>query len=154
ALTVGNDIAFGPGQYAPETPSGRRLLAHELTHVVQQSKMGPGQAVVQRTPAPAPATKFQDCTAESTFQGNPRGLLYYTLKLARGFVDGAICRLMEDPTKTTSSSYRLAWQRHFLSPSPTQRKFLEGKFREILAKLTPENIRCTVGADQDICESL
>jgi hypothetical protein len=37
AFTVGLDIAFGAGQYAPDTRSGRHLLAHELTHVVQQS---------------------------------------------------------------------------------------------------------------------
>jgi hypothetical protein len=37
AYTVGNDIAFGPGQYALGTDSGLRILAHELTHVVQQS---------------------------------------------------------------------------------------------------------------------
>ncbi|WP_290884039.1 DUF4157 domain-containing protein [Fischerella sp.] len=30
-------IVFGTGQYAPGTPTGQRLLAHELTHVVQQS---------------------------------------------------------------------------------------------------------------------
>jgi Domain of unknown function (DUF4157)/Annexin len=36
AYTVGNNIVFGSGQYAPETTNGRRLLAHELTHVVQQ----------------------------------------------------------------------------------------------------------------------
>jgi hypothetical protein len=36
AYTVGRDIVFGAGQYAPESPTGRRLLAHELTHVVQQ----------------------------------------------------------------------------------------------------------------------
>lgn len=36
AYTVGRDIAFAAGQYAPETSSGRRLLAHELTHVMQQ----------------------------------------------------------------------------------------------------------------------
>jgi hypothetical protein len=36
AYTVGRDIAFATGQYAPETRSGQRLLAHELTHVVQQ----------------------------------------------------------------------------------------------------------------------
>lgn len=35
AFTVGRDIVFGPGQYAPETMQGQRLLAHELTHVVQ-----------------------------------------------------------------------------------------------------------------------
>jgi len=36
AFTLGRDIVFGPGQYAPEKTEGRRLLAHELTHVVQQ----------------------------------------------------------------------------------------------------------------------
>lgn len=35
AFTVGNDIGFAPGQLAPETLAGRKLLAHELTHVVQ-----------------------------------------------------------------------------------------------------------------------
>lgn len=37
AYTVGRDVAFGAGQYTPGTAGGRRLLAHELTHVVQQS---------------------------------------------------------------------------------------------------------------------
>jgi hypothetical protein len=36
AYSSGSDVVFGKGQYAPETLSGRRLLAHELTHVVQQ----------------------------------------------------------------------------------------------------------------------
>ena len=37
AYTIGSDIVFGAGQFAPATDAGRRLLAHELTHVVQQS---------------------------------------------------------------------------------------------------------------------
>ena len=41
AYTVGNHIVFGVGQYAPGTKDGNRLLAHELTHVVQQGG-GPG----------------------------------------------------------------------------------------------------------------
>jgi len=36
AFTVGRDVVFHTGQYAPRTAAGRRLLAHELTHVVQQ----------------------------------------------------------------------------------------------------------------------
>ena len=36
AFTVGCDVVFGEDQYAPHTESGRRLLAHELAHVVQQ----------------------------------------------------------------------------------------------------------------------
>jgi hypothetical protein len=36
AYTVGSDVVFGQGQYAPHTIEGQRLLAHELSHVVQQ----------------------------------------------------------------------------------------------------------------------
>ena len=36
AYTVGHDIVFGEGEYAPETSTGQRILTHELTHVVQQ----------------------------------------------------------------------------------------------------------------------
>ena len=46
AYTVGQDIAFGAGQFAPATQAGQRLLAHELTHVVQQSGLG-GTPVAQ-----------------------------------------------------------------------------------------------------------
>lgn len=47
AYTVGQDIVFGAGQFLPDTPTGRRLLAHELAHVVQQGSGGgapPGPA--------------------------------------------------------------------------------------------------------------
>jgi hypothetical protein len=36
AFAIGQDMIFGEGQYAPGTSTGRRLMAHELTHVVQQ----------------------------------------------------------------------------------------------------------------------
>ncbi len=42
AFTTGRDIVFGSGQYTPDTPSGKKLLAHELTHVVQQSEVPTG----------------------------------------------------------------------------------------------------------------
>lgn len=38
AFTLGRDVVFVAGQYSPGTTAGRRLLAHELAHVVQQSK--------------------------------------------------------------------------------------------------------------------
>lgn len=37
AYTVGHDVVFAAGQYAPDTSAGRQLLAHELAHVLQQS---------------------------------------------------------------------------------------------------------------------
>jgi outer membrane protein OmpA-like peptidoglycan-associated protein len=38
AYTLGADIAFASGRYAPSTPAGRSLIAHELAHVVQQQQ--------------------------------------------------------------------------------------------------------------------
>lgn len=40
AYTVGDHVVFAKGQYSPNSQSGQRLLAHELTHVVQQRKAG------------------------------------------------------------------------------------------------------------------
>jgi hypothetical protein len=37
AFTIGTDIVFGKGQYRPRSHDGRKLLAHELSHVVQQA---------------------------------------------------------------------------------------------------------------------
>lgn len=47
AYTVGAHVVFGAGQYTPTGYAGRRLLAHELTHVVQQTGVQPH--VLQRT---------------------------------------------------------------------------------------------------------
>jgi Domain of unknown function (DUF4157) len=52
AYTIGHDIVFGAGQFAPQTGKGRRLIAHELTHVVQQSGgVVARNAVLQRQPS-------------------------------------------------------------------------------------------------------
>jgi len=49
AYALGPDLVFGSGQYAPGTEQGKRLLAHELAHVVQQR-----DAVVHHTVLRAP----------------------------------------------------------------------------------------------------
>jgi hypothetical protein len=49
AYTAGGDVVFAAGQYTPDTSAGRRLLAHELAHVVQQrGSIGTSPALVQR----------------------------------------------------------------------------------------------------------
>lgn len=58
AYTVGRDVVFGRGEYAPGSSQGQRLLAHELTHVVQQRR---GRSLARRSSLPgscmkAPAT--------------------------------------------------------------------------------------------------
>ena len=47
AFTIGRDIVFGGGQYALGTDQGKRLLAHELTHTIQQ-QVGTAGLIVQR----------------------------------------------------------------------------------------------------------
>ncbi len=68
AFTLGNHIAFGAGEYAPGSFEGRRLLAHELTHTVQQGHApalsGPGPLPGAAGPAAAPAP----LSAPSTLQ--------------------------------------------------------------------------------------
>ncbi|MGB7539421.1 MAG: DUF4157 domain-containing protein, partial [Anaerolineales bacterium] len=68
AFTAGRDIVFGRDQYSPDSPAGQRLLAHELTHVIQQTNPPGGsagsipppihrQANAPQTPATTPATE-------------------------------------------------------------------------------------------------
>lgn len=47
AYTVGSNIVFGSSQFSPETHDGQKLLAHELTHTIQQSGFG-GANLIQR----------------------------------------------------------------------------------------------------------
>lgn len=55
AYAVGPDVVFGAGQYKPETTVGRKLLAHELTHIIQQSgiQQVPGKLNIGRADDPA-----------------------------------------------------------------------------------------------------
>jgi hypothetical protein len=91
AYTVGSQVVFGQGQYAPGTAAGRRLLAHELTHVVQQEGMRSPSAstLVQREQAPTlgagnllfeSAPEFPGCSPYERFR------LDYQLLRARNMV--------------------------------------------------------------------
>lgn len=66
AFTLGNDIFFASGAYSPATHTGKRLLAHELTHVVQQSGSTDPQRI-RRDDTPDTAS---DDTNDSTPQTN------------------------------------------------------------------------------------
>lgn len=58
AYTMGHNIVFGPGRFAPATQTGRHLLAHELAHVVQQSN----SPLVQRKCGKDLGVPTVDCT--------------------------------------------------------------------------------------------
>jgi hypothetical protein len=51
AFTLGRSVVFGPGEYAPGSAAGRHLIAHELTHVLQQTGSVSAPAASPETPA-------------------------------------------------------------------------------------------------------
>jgi outer membrane protein OmpA-like peptidoglycan-associated protein len=62
AYTIGRDIVFGAGRYQPHSGAGQQLLAHELAHVVQQSRGGSASPDVEAR---------ADHAADQATQGRP-----------------------------------------------------------------------------------
>ncbi len=90
AYTVGPKIVFGAGLYQPGSASGRQLLAHELTHVVQQQ----GQAFPEHPLRIGPSSDSHEQEAErmASTSEDHAGLR------AEGHSQGAIQRKAGDPT--------------------------------------------------------
>ncbi len=70
AYTVGSDIAFNSGEYQPGTGAGRHLLAHELTHVIQQG----GAGTLERSPEEEEMATIARSAAPDRVQRAPAGL--------------------------------------------------------------------------------
>ncbi len=72
AYTVGRDIVFGAGQYAPMATEGRRLIAHELTHTIQQGSAVQGmQGKLEITKPGDTVEREADSISEAVLQGTP-----------------------------------------------------------------------------------
>ena len=73
AYTVGNDITFGEEQYSPNTTAGKRLLAHELTHVIQQNGSGREMKDLQDSQQmPIDQMKFGSASGTPFIQRQPK----------------------------------------------------------------------------------
>ncbi len=101
AFTLGRDVAFAPGEFDPGTRSGRHLLAHELTHTLQQGgDPAPRRIFRQEDPdAESPAGEAPPIEVPGTdlelipgplgpFLGNPRLLLPTRLRLRDASLSG------------------------------------------------------------------
>lgn len=108
AFTVGRDIVFGEGEYAPHTLAGRRLIAHELAHVIQQgaarrvANTAPTYGIaasrrVQRAIAEEQiaTTPVETIMADATyFENGIKNVAYYSGELAvLTYDDGSEIRL-------------------------------------------------------------
>lgn len=105
AYTVGRDLVFGDGGYPPGT-TGRRLLAHELTHVLQQGQ-GSKQGVLQRASGPDADKPNVEALALSSELGSTHEVV----------IDGKPYDLMVNPDlariKAQSNSFYVAVRDHF-----------------------------------------
>jgi Domain of unknown function (DUF4157)/Protein-glutamine gamma-glutamyltransferase len=81
AYTTGNNIVFNSGQYSPDSDSGKKLMAHELTHVVQQGG-GKSSGSVQRQ-IEVPAGTALDTMGYTTTQS---GNVYTCPKIAKSSI--------------------------------------------------------------------
>ncbi|WP_438001722.1 DUF4157 domain-containing protein [Sorangium sp. So ce185] len=76
AYTVGRDVVFAAGMYAPDRHAGRRLLAHELAHVVQQSRspdLGQGASWPSGATYALSLQRTPDGAAPAAEQARPAG---------------------------------------------------------------------------------
>ncbi|HWM90511.1 MAG TPA: DUF4157 domain-containing protein [Thermoanaerobaculia bacterium] len=116
AFTVGQDLYFGHGEYAPGTESGRALIAHELAHVVQQ-RTGAASGI-QKAPHDCATKTLADvetdvkAKVDAAVLDPEAGLtgLYLALKRARAcfsdFDEAAFLALVPESTKIYSDDLR------------------------------------------------
>jgi hypothetical protein len=93
AYTLGQDIVFGGGQYAPGTSEGQHLIAHELTHVVQQGAEPASTPMASSLEVSQPGDPFEreaDAVAQQVMRGNEVSVAPAVPGLARAVIQRAV----------------------------------------------------------------
>lgn len=114
AYTVGNNIVFGAGQYAPETAYGQKVLAHELAHVVQSNGVATDSANVHRFTAFTPDQQSTDASLGWKHPGSAELRVSDDGVLAaedKGWGPGQSKRAWTTPAKIAESNGILASQK-------------------------------------------
>lgn len=86
AFTLDRSVAFAPGEWRPGTVEGRRLLAHELAHVLQQEQGAPQAIRRQATPSAGQRTS---CVGDACFEDTPGST---RTSATRGTIEGSVDR--------------------------------------------------------------
>ena len=127
AFTMGSDIYFNQGQYHPYAEDGKRLLAHELTHVLQQK--GNGTLNVQRQMVSEPKPDFvdqRDGAPHATTCGAPSNCPktfcqpYKSENLARSQRDKMMLVLQIGIGAAVNSRVVPLWSQYLMGGSPPQ----------------------------------
>ena len=144
AYTVGSDVVFGSGESRPASPEGRRLLAHELTHVLQQTA-GP-RAVGERSPASGAALAQRANSADTRLPADQTEALTYA-QAAKVQIDAALTTLGASSTPLHRNVAGLVAQegivlqaltpRHDSSEGPGLLRFFPGQSNYVGSRVLP-----------------
>ena len=146
AYTSGNNIVFNSQQYSPGTDSGKKLLAHELVHVMQQSGSSPGrvQAKVVDDDAHLPCRKTpgRDAATVTTLENT-----------AAAMADTAVAALRQRPLSETVR--KLLWTRFYLDYNDGQARCytipaIADRYEKVANSIrnTRATYRCTADATE------
>jgi hypothetical protein len=132
AFTVGTNVVFGAGRYAPETDTGRHLLAHELTHVVQQ-----------RTGATLQRFSTEDCSRDE------QAKISAAYSHAQVMLRHAIARLTAVPVTAATQRH---FANHFGAYADWRRDIVEWHLRRDLSLLAGGDItfECESSCDERV----
>ena len=117
AFTVGRDIYFGAGKFDPESTGGRHLIAHELTHTIQQQ--GGAQSIMRQassgpatdpTASPAPAAAPAADTGPGNYDGCPEP---QSIMAARGDAAARVAHAVDVLAPANISSAAPLLRKHF-----------------------------------------
>ncbi len=144
AYTVGHHIVFGDGQYDPSSTAGRRLLAHELTHVLQQ-QAGESRPVATHMEGASVAAE-----GEASKPTNPVGLGLFSMSERSHTAPAALQRACGPwgvkAAVASSTGCTAQFDKKFLTGRPTFRFNFEcdtfapgedSRLRQFAAPLTP-----------------
>jgi hypothetical protein len=148
AYTVGSDVVFGSGQFSPKTAAGRKLLAHELTHVVQQAGGHPSYSLNKthvgeindpfETEADAVAAEISDVAAETYWRS------------CRRPDRGHIVPVLSEPSRLRCKvSNDVGLMKENLTTGLFKWSVTEGDVRKVLGllkKLEPADLKDTISA--------
>jgi hypothetical protein len=135
AYTTGKDIVFASGKYQPDSDAGKKLLAHELTHVIQQNNSE--QTVIQRSVA-----NSSTCTRTTANAAPPSPIIMLTLAetIASMHLTAARMALKLDLMNSTgvpSGKAFDAYRKRFGVPTAVGKKFknrFTGTLHDTIAK--------------------
>lgn len=142
AYTAGHHIVFDAGKYAPQTSEGRALIAHELTHVQQQTAGASG--VLQRQPKAGdekkdekkkeePAAKFTGCDKDRL------AVVQDAIKKAEALATRAVQAFEREYPLSYESAAMTA---HFGSIGSDQKSKIVERYKHVIANLNSKTYTC------------